>query len=132
MLTKSPYMPAQECIPNELKRLPAWLMWRYEEQPGANKPRKVPYYINGRRRSGQQGCPEDRAKLSTFEEAVAAATRGSFDGVGFALMPDWGLTALDFDKCIAPDGSLPPEIRDIIANTYSEISPCGCGICAVV
>jgi len=43
--------------PEELKALPAWLVWRYEQHPGEAKPRKVPYYVEGGRRFGQQGSP---------------------------------------------------------------------------
>ena len=118
--------------PEELKALPAWLVWRYEQHPGEAKPRKVPYYVEGGRRFGQQGSPQDRGKLTAFHMARDEAVRKGYDGVGFALMPDWGITALDFDKCVAPDGSLPPEITEIIANTYSEYSPSGEGVRAFV
>ena len=118
--------------PEELKALPAWLVWRYEQHPGEEKPRKVPYYVEGGRRFGQQGSPQDRGKLTAFHMARDEAVRKGYDGVGFALMPDWGITALDFDKCVAPDGSLPPEINEIIANTYSEYSPSGEGVRAFV
>jgi hypothetical protein len=118
--------------PEELKALPAWLMWRYEQHAGEEKPRKVPYYVEGGRRFGQQGSAQDRGKLTVFHLARDEAVRKGFDGVGFALMPDWGITALDFDKCVAPDGSLPPEITEIISNTYSEYSPSGEGVRAFV
>jgi hypothetical protein len=92
----------------------------------------VPYYVEGGRRFGQQGSAQDRAKLTTFAMARDEAMKRGFDGVGFALMPDWGITALDFDKCVGPDGSLPPEITSIVSNTYSEYSPSGEGIRAFV
>lgn len=118
--------------PEELKSLPGWLIWRYEQHPGEAKPRKVPFYVEGGRRFGQQGSPQDRGKLTTFAMARDEAMKRGFDGVGFALLPDWGLTALDFDKCVAPDGSLPADITSIVANTYSEYSPSGEGIRAFV
>lgn len=118
--------------PEELKSLPGWLIWRYEQHPGEAKPRKVPFYVEGGRRFGQQGSPQDRGKLTTFAMARDEAMKRGFDGVGFALLPDWGLTALDFDKCVAPDGSLPADITSIVSNTYSEYSPSGEGIRAFV
>jgi len=42
-------------VPEELKSRTQWLVWRYESHPGDKKPRKVPYYANGSRRSGKQG-----------------------------------------------------------------------------
>lgn len=130
----APIAPQHRSIeaPEELKALPGWLIWRYEQHPGEPKPRKVPFYVEGGRRSGQQGSAQDRAKLTTFAMARDEAMRRGFDGVGLALMPDWGVTALDFDKCVGPDGSLPAEITAIVSNTYSEYSPSGEGIRAFV
>lgn len=119
-------------VPEALQALPAWLVWRYEQHPGEEKPRKVPFYVEGGRRFGQQGSPQDRGKLTTFAMARDEAMKRNFDGVGFALLPDWGITALDFDKCVAPDGTLPHEIVEIIGDTYSEYSPSGEGIRAFV
>ena len=84
--------------PEPLRALPGWLLWRLESYKDEPKPRKVPYYATGARRHGTQGSPEDRAKLVTFAAARDAAARGGYDGVGLALMPEFGVTALDFDK----------------------------------
>lgn len=118
--------------PEELKLLPGWLVWRYEQRENEPKPRKVPYYVEGVRRYGVQGSPQDRGKLTTFALARDEAARKNYDGIGFALMPDWGITALDFDKCVGPDGQLPHEIVEIIGDTYSEYSPSGTGVRAFV
>ena len=114
--------------PQELRELPGWLLWRYEMHPGEAKPRKVPHYVSGGRRHGKQGSPEDRAKLATFSEASTAAIAGGFDGVGLAMLPDWGLVALDLDYCIDADGNIPSELIPIIGLSYAEISPSGTGI----
>jgi len=118
--------------PSDLRRLQGWITWRYEQFEGEPKPRKVPYYASGQKRYGQQGSPEDRAKLVTFDAAKDAAARRGFDGVGLAMLADWDVTALDFDDCIGADGSLPPEIAAIVADTYSEYSPSGHGVRAFV
>jgi hypothetical protein len=118
--------------PELLRGLPGWLMWRYEQPPDPKaKPRKVPYYTTGARRTGTQGSPEDRQQLTTFEAAKAAAARRGFDGVGLALMPEWGVCALDFDHCVSSAG-LPHEVQDIVAATYAEYSPSGEGVRAFV
>lgn len=114
--------------PTELRNLKGWLVWRLEQKKGEPKPRKVPYYVSGRRRSGTQGSPEDRAKLTTFAAAQAAASRSGMDGVGLAMMPDWSFAVLDFDNCVDPSGELLPEVVDIASRTYSEYSPSGKGI----
>lgn len=114
--------------PDAIASLPGWLIWRFEpnDNPGG-KPRKVPYYANGRKRAGQQGRPEDREQLVTFEAARNAAARRGFDGVGFAPMADFGVVALDFDDCVA-GGKVHPEVAELLAGTYAEFSPSGQGI----
>lgn len=117
--------------PEELRRLTGWLLWRYEQSDGG-KPIKVPYWADGGRRYGQQGSAEDRAKLVTFAAARDAAARRGFDGVGLAMLPDWNITALDFDHCVGPDGQLPEAVSAIAARTYAEYSPSGTGVRAFV
>lgn len=122
----NPHISAMNC-PDALRNLQGWLVWRYEHPPGATKPRKVPYYTNGGRRHGVQGRPEDRNQMTHFEAARAAAARGGFDGVGLALMPEFGIVALDFDKCMA-EGGVHPDVESLVAGTYAEYSPSGEGV----
>lgn len=128
--TIKPHLASIQC-PDVLRSLPGWLMWRLEFHEGEVKPRKVPFYTNGARRHGVQGRPEDRQQLTTFDAARAAAARKGMDGVGFAPMPEWGITALDFDNCVV-DGGLHPEVERIVAGTYAEFSPSGTGVRAFV
>lgn len=127
----SPHIRRVEA-PQELRELPGWLCWRNEQFPGEAKPRKVPYYANGQRRHGKQGSSEDRAKMVTFAAAKSAAARLGYDGVGLALMREWGITALDFDHCVDGNGRMPPEVEDIVSRTYAEYSPSGKGVRAFV
>ena len=115
--------------PDELKHLPGWLMWRLEEDE-TGKARKIPFYTSGERRAGQNGSPTDRAKLTTFEAARTAAARRGFDGVGLALMPEFGVTVLDFDHCVHGD-QVDAEVLEMVADTYAELSPSGTGVHAV-
>lgn len=122
--------PAHKLLsaPADLRALPGWLCWRAEINPNGDKPLKVPYWASGGKRHGRQGGPEDRSKLVTFPAAVAAAQRLGMDGVGFAPLPEWGIVALDFDKCVDADGHLPPEVSAIVKDAYSEFSPSGQGV----
>ncbi len=115
-------------VPEELREIKAWLIWRFEQYEGEAKPRKVPYWFDGTRRHGQQGGPIDRERLTVFGVAREAAVRLGYDGVGFAPLDGFGYTFLDFDNCVAPDGSLPPEIEEIASRTYAEYSPSGKGV----
>jgi hypothetical protein len=117
--------------PTELRGLQGWLIWRLEDA-GTGKPLKVPYWAHGGKRHGKQGGPEDRAKLVTFAAAQQAAAKRGFTGIGLALLPEFGVTALDFDYCFLPNGRLPKEVSDIVSQTYAEFSPSGQGVRAFV
>lgn len=116
--------------PKILRDLPGWLLWRYEHKAGEAKPRKVPYYVDGRHRQGVQGSDPDRRGLTTFDAALARAIEdGSYSGLGLAMLPDWGLVGLDFDDCfdLATDELL-DEVAELVSGTYAEVSPSGGGI----
>ena len=117
----------QDRIPVELRAVRGWLLWRYVAVTGEAKPRKVPHYTDGTKRRGVQGSPDDRAQLGTFDKAVAAYRRGGFDGIGLALLPEFGLVALDFDHC----GDTDPWVLGMVLGTYAERSPSGNGVRAV-
>lgn len=117
--------------PAALDALQGWLIWRFEHSPGQAKPRKIPYYTNGGKRYGVQGRPEDREQLTSLEAAKAAAARKGFDGVGLAMLPEWGVSALDFDGCVQ-DGRVDSAVLDLVAGTYCEFSPSGKGVRAFV
>jgi hypothetical protein len=120
---------AQVEAPEFLRNLRGWLVWRREQKPGEAKPRKVPYYTNGKPRAAH-GSVEDRESLVTFEAARSFAARRNYDGVGFATLVDWGIVVLDFDGLTSQE--LKKEIEDLVAGTYAEWSPSGEGIHAFV
>ena len=124
-----------DVVPSELKELALWLLWREEPDEDKKKPKKVPYWANGRKRSGKQGSPEDVANLVTFDEALAAyhATAGRYAGVGIALLSGMGIGALDLDNCIDASGK-PVNDLDVwrilkaCKDCYIERSPSGLGL----
>jgi archaellum biogenesis ATPase FlaH len=117
--------------PDALRGLKGWLVWHWRQKPGSPKPSKMPYYVSGKVRTGTHGSEADRANLVTFEEAKAFAEKNDFAGVGLALMPEFGITALDFDNCVK-DGVIDPRVEELTAGTYAELSPSGNGIRAFV
>jgi hypothetical protein len=117
--------------PDEMRNLPAWLVWRFEYHEGEDKPRKVPYYTGGPKRHGKQGSPQDLQQLTTFAAARTAAARRGFDGVGFVPMPEFNICALDFDHCVT-NGQVHPDLEAIVTGTYAEYSPSGTGVRAFV
>jgi hypothetical protein len=115
-------------VPDALTEISAWVLWRLTQKPGQKKPSKLPYWINGQMRSGEQGCADDRAMMGTYEQAVAACAKGNFSGVGFATLPGCGIVALDFDDCVVDGRVMVPFIEALAMVTYCEYSPSGNGI----
>jgi len=115
-------------IPAELRSRKGWLLWRLEPNPKpGKKPLKVPCYADGTRRRGEQGSELDRARLATYETVSAlldADLAGRWTGLGFAMLPEWGLVGLDFDQCVV-DGRVDSSIMGLVGATYSEFSPSG-------
>ena len=118
----------QDAIPSELRALPQWVCWRYEDRDG--KPTKPPYDAksNGRLLKARSNDP---ATWSDFDAAVSAVDRLKMEGIGFNVSADDGLTGLDLDHVLNPDtGELKPGAAEILAKfkgTYAEISPSGKG-----
>jgi archaellum biogenesis ATPase FlaH len=121
-------------IPTELKQMPNWVLWKYEEVNG--RMTKVPYQT-----SHKKAKSNDPSTWTTFEEAISAAS--DFSGIGFCVPLDgslymWGF---DFDDAIDPEtkefkefrlptGELAPiQPRDVFdLGSYTEGTPSGAGL----
>lgn len=113
-------------IPEPLRSARAWLVWRLIQKPEQKKPSKIPFYVSGQPR-GDQGSDADRAALVSFDDALAAAQRGGYTGIGFATFSDLGVVALDFDNVVV-DGHVRQDVLDVVAGSYAELSPSGTGV----
>lgn len=98
---------------------------------GKPKNDKIPYYVNGSKRSGALDSESDIASLDSYENAVLALNGGasSFDGLAFALGGDgfgfW--QGVDLDDVIANGNeSIANEIQG-----YVEVSPSDDGCHAI-
>ena len=116
-------------IPAELRAHKAWVCWKVTEIDAVTgKFNKIPHYPGGAKRQGEQGSAADRARLGTFEQAIAAfENNAAFAGIGLAMLPDLGLVAFDADKC-RHDGVLRQDVTNLIELTYAEVSPSETGI----
>ncbi|MDQ5911060.1 MAG: putative primase/helicase [Pseudomonadota bacterium] len=116
-------------IPAELRALPQWVCWHYEERKGKQSKPPIQAKSNGKLLKAQTDNP---ATWADFETAVAAAVRLNLEGVGLNLWESDGLTGLDLDHVFDPaTGELDPlaiEVLARFAGTYAEISPSGTGI----
>ena len=113
-------------LPEPLKAIPGWLVWRYEWD--GKKWQKVPYYPGaGMKRNGKQGLPDDRANLAAFDDALACLNNGrNYSGLGLAMLPEWGIVGLDFDD--KQGEGLHPLAAEASQFTYVEKSPSGGGL----
>ncbi|WP_029540440.1 hypothetical protein [Selenomonas sp. AB3002] len=107
-------------IPEELKKLKNFVVWRYEERNG--KRTKVPYnaVTKGRAKSNVP------ATWNTWQE-VENCPQG-YDGIGF-MFGHSPYVGVDIDHCL--DGGQKEETALAIAKemgTYCEVSPSGEGL----
>jgi hypothetical protein len=114
-------------LPEFLRAKRQWLIWKFHKVDGG-KPRKIPYYVSGRRRRGRQGCEADISQLASFKEAIAACKQQNAAGIGFALTPDCGVVALDFDNCVDANGDINAKVEGLVSGTYAEFSPSKKGV----
>lgn len=110
-------------IPEELKQLPNWLVWRFIDK-GKEKPAKVPFSVHG-----GTAAVNDPATWGSFEEAAAIYEKGNCSGIGF-VFTNTPFVGIDIDGCINPEaGEITPEAADILkmAYSYTEVSQSGRG-----
>lgn len=123
---KPPVVPiCAEAVPDELRSATIWVCWRWvrDEKRGWTKP---PLHARTLRKCDVT----DPANLSTFDEALARATAGEADGIGFSLTAA-GLLGIDLDDCRDPQtGVLDDWAADRVKtfDTYTEVSPSGTGV----
>ena len=107
-----------EHIPNQLKSVPRWVLWRWEWRK--DKWTKPPFQPNGHYAKSTVA-----ETWTSFDQAMAAMGSGSFDGVGITLNGTDDLTGVDLDDCVDNTGTIQAWALDIIRqlNSYSEITP---------
>ena len=118
-------------IPSELKACKGWIVWKakHKEKPEPKRFAKTPHYISGQTRKGTQGSTSDMDQLATFDDALAAFNANStYAGLGFCMLPQWSLTALDLDECLDERGDMAADAHQLTQGTYREVSPSGTGI----
>ena len=110
-------------IPDEMKQLKNWLVWRLVDK-GGEKPSKVPFSV-----SGGSASVSNPNTWGTFKSAVAAYETGEYDGIGF-VFTDTPFVGVDIDGCVNTEtGEISAAASDIIETTqsYTELSQSGKG-----
>jgi hypothetical protein len=108
-------------IPEVLRVIDQWVCFQFRPRPGKEKPAKCP--INPR--TGVEASPTDPSTWGSLAEALAALNRSGSDGIGFVLTDTLGITVLDHDDCVSPDGTIQPEVLALVNSlaSYTEYSP---------
>ncbi len=123
-----PEGPNLEAIPEELKVLKRWVVWKYVERPGAEKPTKPPYNAA----TDELAESNNSVTWSTFEVALKALETGKYEGLGFMFGYEEsnGITysGVDLDNLTSPEKW--EEANQIIKffDSYAEISPSKQGV----
>ncbi len=123
-------MPSSATLPQAILDRPQWVCWHYEDDPKhPDKPKKIPYSPQGYRADST-----DPHTWGTYDQAVAAAERHGYTGIGYVFSTDDPFVGIDLDDCIDPDGRIAPWASDLLADivSYAEISPSGRGIKLIV
>jgi putative DNA primase/helicase len=107
-----------ENIPDELKRFPQWVVWKYKWD-GA-KWTKPPCQSNGRYASSTN--PDT---WRAFDTALDACKKRGFDGLGIALTENMGIIGIDLDNISEEDKSF---FLGAMKGSYAELSPSGKGL----
>lgn len=120
-------------IPEEIKIRNDWVDWYSEyvgwetEEDRNRKPRKLP--LNPL--NGEDADVTDSLTWGCLEDALKRIENNPTRGLGFVFSSGNPYTGIDLDECRNPStGIIEPWALEIISsiNSYTEISPSGCGV----
>ena len=119
-------MAPEIIVPDDLRELDQWVLWRYEERNG--KGTKVPYRLNGRRASSV-----DTGSWTSFDLVSDEWRRkpNAYTGLGFVFSRADPFCGIDLDDSLDSEENVKPWAQGIVqrfADTYMEISPSGKGL----
>lgn len=107
----------------ELRGLKQWVCWKYVKRKGEDKPSKPPYNP----KTGRMARADDATTWVTYDEAVAAAESGKYEGVG--IMIPKGYVGIDLDH-VLKNGRITTAAAEVMntLQSYTEYSPSGEGL----
>jgi hypothetical protein len=117
-----------EQIPNELKKLNQWVLFRLKWNEKSQKWTKVPYQVNG-----HPASIANPSQWTDFQTArIYLENLELCDGIGFVFTENDGYCGIDLDKCVDPaTKTIQPWALEIIGEfkgTYIEFTPSGTGL----
>ena len=123
--------PDLDMIPDYVKALPHWVLWRFDWNVSTEQWAKVPYSPKtlsfARSNDKQTWIDFDSLREVYIDNQVA------FDGVGFVFTGDDDLCGVDFDNCVVDTGSDFEVSEKVLAwvgllDSYTELSVTGTGL----
>ncbi len=114
-------------IPENIKKMKHFVVWRLEPDPKGGKNKKVPYNAKTGKMASVMNCDD----WSDFQTALDAVEKDQYDGIGLFLTKDLGIVGIDIDHCIDPETRKPNALAKKILGTcytYAEYSPSGTGV----
>lgn len=110
-------------IPEELRLLKQWVLWKLEDI-GAAKPTKVPYSVKG-----HPASVTDPNHWATFNDVFNVFQLGGYSGLGFVFTKNDPYTFIDLDDAEGDDAILQRHLKVYHEfETYAEVSPSGKGL----
>lgn len=109
-----------DSVPNDLKQLPQWVVWK-KETDEKGKVKKVPRNPI----TGYGASSTNPETWNTFETVKGVyETAGTYDGIGF-VFNNSGIVGIDLDHCIDETGQMTETAQEIIQvlDSYTEYSP---------
>src|ERR1051326_4820407 len=109
-------------LPDELKTLRQWLIWRYEVRLGKDKPAKVPYQP----RTGRPARTDVPATWGTWPQALGRYHSGGWDGLGFVFTTADPYCGIDLDdgRDYQTGKTASWALQIVMAlKSYTEVSP---------
>lgn len=125
--------PIIQNIPDELKALDQWVLWKSEFIPKDNRWTKVPYHPDGYKASST-----NPKTWSPFQAVWNKYQAGKFDGIGFVFTEHDDFIGIDLDHILDGSGNVKKSEQwamDVIrklAGSYSELSPSGDGLHIII
>jgi len=112
-------------IPEELKELPQWVLWRAEWNNKRQQYEKVPYSFSGYRASST-----NKDTWTIFDAIHNLYEENNlYDGIGCMLSDNDKYIVLDIDNAIDENGQINSDLAlEMTELTYCEMSPSGTGL----
>lgn len=116
--------PDFDRIPAEIRKVPHWVLWKFDWVEETKQWAKVPYSAHGGRAKSNEP-----ATWASFDRARFAFNANEHAGVGFVFSDKDEFCGIDFDNCVE-GGHATTEAAKWIErlDSYTEVSATGTGV----